>query len=168
MRYCQVPLSSANRRRRFSASKKFEKVLNDIDMTSPILLLQQDLSYFSISIILVTDNHGRQRLSNTFTKATAYRVTDRDKGKYTDISKCDYLVDSTSSSFSASVNERDFIREAKEAAGEKGEWETIACRAFLDVGATHVLARTIWVPDLPFVPGSFRRRWGEYCLLKRR
>lgn len=51
---------------------------------------------------------------------------------------------------------------------DEENWEKISCVPFLDAGNTHVLARTIWIPDFPFVPEKFRRRWGSHCLLQRR
>ena len=47
-------------------------------------------------------------------------------------------------------------------------WETLKCESFLDVTRTHLLGRLLWVPDLPFIPEQFRRKWGQYCLLQRK
>ncbi|KAF2274811.1 asparagine-linked glycosylation 9 protein isoform a [Westerdykella ornata] len=84
-----------------------------------------------------------------------------DPGKYTNIIKCDYLIDSRFSGLEPSALEPDYI-------ADSASWERVTCGAFLDHSQTPLLGRLIWVPDLPFVPERYRRRWGEYCLLKRR
>lgn len=47
-------------------------------------------------------------------------------------------------------------------------WEALKCLPFLDASQTSFVSRTLWVPDLPFVPAKFQRKWGEYCLLQRK
>lgn len=46
-------------------------------------------------------------------------------------------------------------------------WEKLQCSDFLDASRTHVLGRTMWLPNTNLVPERFRRRWGSYCLLRR-
>ena len=87
-------------------------------------------------------------------------LNQEDPGKYVDIEHCSYLVDTYMSGMEATEHEPNYILEA--------EWEKLSCSAFLDTTKTGIVARTIWVPDLPFVPPRYRRQWGEHCLLKRR
>ncbi|KAK4574101.1 mannosyltransferase [Recurvomyces mirabilis] len=83
-----------------------------------------------------------------------------DMTKYTDIKRCDFLVDSHLPSTEVTSLEPSYVRDEK-------TWEKVACEPFLDAASTGVLGRLLWTPDLPFVPKQFRRVWGEYCLLKR-
>ncbi|KAF2746972.1 glycosyltransferase family 22 protein [Sporormia fimetaria CBS 119925] len=83
-----------------------------------------------------------------------------DPSKYTNIEDCTYLVDSRSKNTKPSRLEPDYI-------ADDNEWETLSCKPFLDPD-TSLLGRLIWIPDLPFVPDRYRRKWGEYCLLRRR
>lgn len=80
----------------------------------------------------------------------------------TDISRCDFLVDlSLPDTTATSPLEPDY-------ALDKSKWEIIECLPFLDAARTPTLARIIWVPDLPFLPRSVRRVWGNYYLLRQR
>ena len=79
----------------------------------------------------------------------------------TDIEFCHYLIDSSIPSAEPSALEPDYTR-------QKDVWERIKCEPFLDVGATGAIGRLIWLPSWLPVPGRLRRKWGEYCLLKRR
>ena len=59
-------------------------------------------------------------------------------------------------------------RPAPDYALDESTWERISCAPFLDTSQTSLLARTIWIPDLPLIPAKHRRKWGEHCLLRRR
>jgi alpha-1,2-mannosyltransferase len=82
-----------------------------------------------------------------------------DPGKYIDIAHCTYLVDASFGSATATELEPDYLHSK--------EWASIACAPFLDTGATGILGRTVWLPDTDLLPARLRRKWGEYCLLKR-
>jgi alpha-1,2-mannosyltransferase len=84
-----------------------------------------------------------------------------DIGKYTDIGHCTFFVDSRLPSASPTALEPDYI-------SDSAHWEKMKCVSFLDASQTHLLGRLLFVPDLPFIPEKFRRRWGDYCLLRRR
>ena len=83
-----------------------------------------------------------------------------DPGKYTDIKRCNFLVDSFLPSTEPTKLEPDYIK------GEQ-TWDKVKCVPFLDSSSTGVIGRLGWIPDLPFVPAKYKRVWGEYCLLKR-
>jgi len=84
--------------------------------------------------------------------------TDRSQ---TDVAHCTFLVDSSLPSTKPTALEPDYIADHK-------TWESVQCERFLDAGATHFLARLLWVPDWEFIPEQYRRKWGSYCLLRRR
>jgi alpha-1,2-mannosyltransferase len=84
-----------------------------------------------------------------------------DIGKYTDINHCTFLVDSRLPSAPSTALEPDYI-------SDSAQWEKLKCVSFLDAAHTHLLGRLIFVPELPFVPERFRRRWGDYYLLRRK
>jgi alpha-1,2-mannosyltransferase len=84
-----------------------------------------------------------------------------DVGKYTDIDHCTFLVDSRLPSATPTALEPDYI-------SDSSRWLKLKCMPFLDASQTHILGRLIYVPDLPFIPEKFRRKWGEYCLLQRK
>jgi alpha-1,2-mannosyltransferase len=84
-----------------------------------------------------------------------------DRGKYTDIAHCKFVVDSHLPSTETTALEPSYIQDHE-------RWEKIACEPFLDAASTGVIGRLGWIPSLPFVPARFRRVWGEYCLLKRK
>ncbi|KAL4977285.1 Alg9-like mannosyltransferase family-domain-containing protein [Aspergillus desertorum] len=86
---------------------------------------------------------------------------EEDTGKYTDISHCSFLVDSHFPGREATGLEPHYME-------DKAQWEEVFCALFLDSSQTGLLGRLIWVPDLPIIPDRFRRRWGQYCLLRRR
>ncbi|PYH83191.1 hypothetical protein BO82DRAFT_332656 [Aspergillus uvarum CBS 121591] len=86
---------------------------------------------------------------------------EEDLGKYVDISQCSFLVDSHFPSREATELEPDYIQ-------DEAHWEKLTCHDFLDASQTGLLGRLIWIPDLPIVPPSLRRHWGQYCLLRRR
>lgn len=84
-----------------------------------------------------------------------------DLGKYTDIKRCMFLIDSQMPSTETTSLEPDY-------AADETTWEKVQCLPFLDAASTGTVGRLGWVPDLPFVPEKYRRVWGEYCLLKRK
>ncbi|EUC37360.1 glycosyltransferase family 22 protein [Bipolaris zeicola 26-R-13] len=84
-----------------------------------------------------------------------------DPGKYIDIQHCDFLVDSRFPGMPPTKLEPDYISDAE-------QWETLKCIPFLDASETSFVSRTLWIPDLPFIPAKFQRKWGEYCLLRRK
>lgn len=79
----------------------------------------------------------------------------------TKIEHCSYLVDSYMPGSASTELEPHYILDEE-------TWERVACSAFLDVSQTTTIARTIWIPDLPILPEALRRKWGTYCLLRRR
>jgi len=83
-----------------------------------------------------------------------------DMSKYVDLRTCEFLVDTYYPGSTSSDLEPHYILDSK-------NWEKLSCEPFLDASRTHVLGRTIWLPNLPFVPEKYRRRWGSHCLLKR-
>lgn len=84
-----------------------------------------------------------------------------DPGKYVDISHCSFLVDSSFPHDAVSAVEPDYI-------GDKDHWDQVACSKFLDGSSTSTLARLIWIPDWDIIPARFRRKWGQYCLLRQK
>ncbi|CAI7679001.1 unnamed protein product [Penicillium pancosmium] len=88
-------------------------------------------------------------------------LNEEDPNKYVDISQCSFLVDSYFPSREATKLEPHYVL-------DESQWEHISCASFLDASQTSLLGRLIWVPDLPFIPDQFRRKWGQYCLLQRR
>ncbi|KAF2711419.1 glycosyltransferase family 22 protein [Pleomassaria siparia CBS 279.74] len=84
-----------------------------------------------------------------------------DPGKYTDITHCKFLIDSQFPSIPATALEPDHV-------SDTNTWEKLSCASFLDANETGILGRLIWVPDWPIIPARFRRKWGRYCLLRRR
>ncbi|KAF7587785.1 mannosyltransferase [Aspergillus hancockii] len=88
-------------------------------------------------------------------------LNQEDPGKYVDISQCSFLVDSYFPGRAATELEPDYIH-------NEAEWEAVSCKDFLDASQTSLLGRMIWIPDLPGLPDQFRRKWGHYCLLRRR
>ena len=88
---------------------------------------------------------------------------EEDVGKYVEPRMCSFMVDTRYPERHDPLppNEPDYIADVE-------NWAVIKCEPFLDAQSTHVLARTVWIPDLSIVPDRFRRRWGEHCLLQRR
>ncbi|PHH83925.1 hypothetical protein CDD83_2788 [Cordyceps sp. RAO-2017] len=86
-----------------------------------------------------------------------------DPGKYVDLRACSLLVDTQYPDRTEPLPpaEPDYVADSE-------TWEVVKCEPFLDAASTHVLARTLWLPDLALVPVRLRRRWGRHCLLKRR
>lgn len=46
-------------------------------------------------------------------------------------------------------------------------WEKMSCSHFLDTTNTGILGRLFWIPNDALVPERYRRKWGEFCLLRR-
>ncbi|EEH08593.1 asparagine-linked glycosylation 9 protein isoform a [Histoplasma capsulatum G186AR] len=85
-----------------------------------------------------------------------------DPGKYQmNISQCNFLVDSYFPGDEGSALQPNYVL-------DKSTWEEISCRRFLDTKRTRLPGRIIWIPDLPFIPEKLQRKWGRYCLLRRR
>ncbi|KAH0597187.1 hypothetical protein MHUMG1_04564 [Metarhizium humberi] len=88
---------------------------------------------------------------------------EEDPGKYVDIRACSFLVDTQYPLRTEPLppNEPDYI-------ADKDTWEVVQCKPFLDAANTHILARTLWVPELEIIPEKFRRKWGQHCLVQRK
>ncbi|KAF2835066.1 glycosyltransferase family 22 protein [Patellaria atrata CBS 101060] len=88
-----------------------------------------------------------------------------DVGKYVDVEHCTFLVDSYFPSHGEGMEldplEPPYVLQT-------GTWEKLKCIPFLDTAATGTLGRLIWIPEAAWVPDAFRRRWGKYCLLRRK
>lgn len=84
-----------------------------------------------------------------------------DPGKYIDLDHCTFLVDSYFSEAQQSSLEPAYVL-------DKATWETLECRSFLDTSRTGLLGRIFWIPDIKIIPSRLRRKWGRYCLLRRR
>ncbi|KAK8215600.1 Alg9-like mannosyltransferase family-domain-containing protein [Phyllosticta paracitricarpa] len=84
-----------------------------------------------------------------------------DPGKYTEVERCTFMVDSALPSWTPSELEPNYI-------ADTANWEALKCEKFLDAAQTSTLGRLGWVPDLPIIPEKYRRRWGDYCLLRRK
>lgn len=84
-----------------------------------------------------------------------------DIGKYTDVKRCNFLVDMQLPSTETTKLEPSYINDTQ-------NWEKVKCLPYLDAASTGVIGRLGWVPDLPFIPAKYKRVWGEYCLLKRK
>ena len=80
-----------------------------------------------------------------------------DPSKHTDLSQCDFLVDSRLPSWSPNSEEPDYIGQAK---STEGDFRIMYCAPFLDAASTGLLGRLGWAP-------ASMRVWGDYCLLER-
>jgi alpha-1,2-mannosyltransferase len=74
---------------------------------------------------------------------------------------CSFLVDTYFPGSNASQLEPHYILDTD-------NWQEVTCVPFLDASRTHILARTLWLPNLPMVPEKYRRHWGQHCLLRRK
>lgn len=83
--------------------------------------------------------------------------SDRDQ---TDIGHCTFLVDSYFPGATTCDDEPDYVLDQE-------TWEMLKCEPFLDVARTGTVGRLLWLPDWPIIPERHRRKWGEYCLLRR-
>ncbi|KAI9685921.1 MAG: mannosyltransferase [Bathelium mastoideum] len=84
-----------------------------------------------------------------------------DPGKYIDITRCDFMVDSLFPSSETTKLEPHHVLDDL-------TWQPLLCEAFLDTMETNMLGRLGPLPNWSIVPERFRRRWGKYCLLKRK
>lgn len=85
---------------------------------------------------------------------------EEDTSKHVGLDQCTYLIDSHFPSVQASIQEPIYAFSS--------QWQQILCKPFLDTGYSSLFARTIWTPNLPFVPAKLRRVWGTHCLLRRK
>jgi alpha-1,2-mannosyltransferase len=81
--------------------------------------------------------------------------------KQTDIKHCTFLVDSYFPGARPSEHEPNY-------ALDMDTWERLSCERFLNAAQTSALGRLLWLPDSPIIPERHRRKWGQYCLLRRR
>jgi alpha-1,2-mannosyltransferase len=88
-------------------------------------------------------------------------LNQEDPGKHVTIEHCTHLVDTYVPGMEATQYEPLY-------ALDKEHWERILCMPFLNPAKTGIVARTLWLPDLPFIPEKFRRHWGEHCLLRKK
>jgi alpha-1,2-mannosyltransferase len=79
----------------------------------------------------------------------------------TEIRACDFLVDTYYPGSDSTELEPHYILDVE-------TWESVSCVPFLDASRTHTLARLIWLPNMPFIPEKYQRKWGDHCLLKRK
>ncbi|KAL6816191.1 glycosyltransferase family 22 protein [Trichoderma camerunense] len=89
---------------------------------------------------------------------------EEDAGKYVEPRMCSFLVDTQyplRGKKAVSRREPDYI-------ADKNHWEIVKCVDFLDAANTHLLARTLWIPEIDAVPEKYRRKWGRHCLLQRK
>ncbi|KAL6715177.1 mannosyltransferase [Lecanora helva] len=84
-----------------------------------------------------------------------------DPGKYTDINHCTFLVDSYFPGHDTSVLEPSHILDTK-------FWEEVQCSKFLDASWTHFQGRLFPIPEWSVIPARYHRKWGRYCLLRRK
>lgn len=86
-----------------------------------------------------------------------------DLGKYVEARTCSLLVDTQYPERTDALppDEPDYVADSE-------TWHVVVCEPFLDAASTHMLARTLWIPDLEIIPPRFRRKWGRHCLLQRR
>lgn len=84
-----------------------------------------------------------------------------DLGKHTALAECAYLIDSWFDGVVATDLEPDFLHNTV-------DWEVETCLPFMDASRTGLLGRVFWIPETNIIPQRYRRKWGEYCLLKRR
>ncbi|MCJ1479759.1 mannosyltransferase [Lambiella insularis] len=84
-----------------------------------------------------------------------------DPGKFFDPSHCSFLVDSYFPSATSSPLEPNYVLNQE-------SWEKVKCSSFLDTTSTSMVGRILWLPNVAWIPGRYRRRWGQYCLLRRR
>ncbi|PQK17306.1 hypothetical protein BB8028_0007g05010 [Beauveria bassiana] len=88
---------------------------------------------------------------------------EEDPGKYVDLRMCSFLVDTQYPARTATAppREPDYV-------ADTSRWETVKCERFMDAETTPLLARIFWVPDVPGVPASLKRTWGQHCLLQKK
>lgn len=82
-----------------------------------------------------------------------------DFGKYTPLDQCDYLVDTSFNSSQPSSLEPHYAK-------DKHNWQVQKCFPFLDAAQTGILGRLVWIPESNLIPAKYRRKYGQYCLLR--
>ncbi|KEQ81919.1 hypothetical protein M438DRAFT_407571 [Aureobasidium pullulans EXF-150] len=70
-----------------------------------------------------------------------------DPSKYTQLSHCSFMVDSSFPSSEPSPLEPDYI-------SQTDTWEKLTCEPFLDASKTGTIGRIGWVPDWDFIPSN--------------
>ena len=81
--------------------------------------------------------------------------------KQIDIEHCTFLVDSYFPGTRPSEHEPSYILDTD-------TWDRLSCEHFLDTLQTGSVGRLFWLPDWPIIPERYRRKWGQYCLLRRK
>lgn len=84
-----------------------------------------------------------------------------DPGKYIQLKHCNFLVDLQLPSTKATELEPNYLADTE-------NWERVKCLPFMDSSSTGFLGRLIWIPELLSIPKQYQRKYGDYCLLKRR
>ncbi|KAF2801952.1 uncharacterized protein BDZ99DRAFT_455419 [Mytilinidion resinicola] len=84
-----------------------------------------------------------------------------DLSKYIDVDHCTFLVDSHFPGTTPTEHEPAYVLDTD-------NWEKVSCESFLDTAQTSTVGRLLWIPDLPIIPERHRRKWGQYCLLRRK
>jgi alpha-1,2-mannosyltransferase len=51
---------------------------------------------------------------------------------------------------------------------DESTWEKVRCDKFLDASQTSIIGRLLWLPETPLIPQRYQRKWGNYCLLRRK
>jgi len=78
----------------------------------------------------------------------------------TDISQCDYMIDSRIPSQTATLHQPNYFNQTS-------EWTKLICFPFLDSLSSGSLGRAWWNPFWNKLGNRWKRVWGEYCILKR-
>lgn len=88
---------------------------------------------------------------------------EEDVSKHVELNMCHFMVDTQYPERTDELppSEPDYI-------ADEENWDIVRCESFLDAASTHLLARTLWVPDFDTIPEKFRRKWGRHCLLERK
>ncbi|KAI9847343.1 MAG: mannosyltransferase [Thelocarpon superellum] len=88
-------------------------------------------------------------------------ANEEDMGKYIDVAHCPLLVDSYYPGSPSSELQPHHVLDNE-------TWERVSCHRMLDASRTHLIGRTLWLPDLDLIPAKYRRSWGQMCLLRRK
>lgn len=88
---------------------------------------------------------------------------EEDVGKHVDIRMCSFMVDTQYPERTDPLppNEPDYV-------ADEANWDIVKCEPFLDAANTHIVARTLWIPDMEIIPEKLKRKWGRHCLLQRK
>lgn len=92
---------------------------------------------------------------------------EEDLGKYVDVRTCAFLVDTQ---FPEQQKQAGWMPPPEEPnyVADTDRWDVVKCVPFLDAASTPFLVRALWVPDWDIIPGKYRRKWGQHCLLRRK